>query len=85
MGSRFSAFEGVLLFVGIFASYMGFQLINQVYSVHKELSWLMVIAIFNWLMLLVMFVFLSLVVDISRKQFNEVKRVIDLLEKGKRK
>ena len=83
---KMTAFEIVLLLVGLGAAFLGFQLINQVYTGdNKELSWLMVIAIFNWLMLIVLFVSLSLTVDTSRKQFNEIKNLTEILTKKKRK
>jgi len=80
---KISAFEIILLVVGVGASILGFQLINQVYAVQQELSWLMVIAIFNWLMLLILFIALSLGVDISKKQLEEMKNLIDVLDKKK--
>ena len=67
LGTKISVFEIFLLIVGITASFLGFQLINQLYVREGALSWLMVIAIFNWLMLLVLFVSLSLAVDVSKK------------------
>ena len=84
MSSRISAFEIVLLVVGIAAAFLGFQLINQAYSIEKEVSWLMVIAIFSWLTLLVLFISLSLAVDVSKKQLEETKRMIEILEKKRK-
>ena len=78
---KINAFEAVLLVVGLAAAFLGFKLINQVYSAEGELSWLMVIAIFNWLMLIVLFVSLSLAVDISRKELAETKNLIEILKK----
>ena len=78
-------FEIVLLVVGILATILGFQLINQVYRTENYLSWPMIIAIFNWLTLLVMFILLSLIVDVSKKELNEIKAMIYLLSKNKRK
>jgi len=83
MGSKVSTFEVILLIVGVAAAILGFHLINQVYSVEKEISWFMVIAIFNWLMLLVLFISLSLAVDVSKKQLEETKRLIEILEQKK--
>ena len=84
MSSRISAFEIVLLVVGIAAAFLGFQLINQAYNIEKEVSWLMVIAIFSWLTLLVLFISLSLAVDVSKKQLEETKRMIEILEKKRK-
>ena len=81
--SKLSAFEIILLIVGIAASVLGFQLINQVYAVEQEIGWLMVIAIFNWLMLLILFIALSLGVDISKKQLEEMKNLINTLNQKK--
>lgn len=78
-------FEIVLLVVGILATILGFQLINQVYRTENYLSWPMIIAIFNWLTLLVMFILLSLIVDVSKKELNEIKAMIYLLSKKKNK
>jgi|TARA_B100001964_G_C14233714_1_gene601373 hypothetical protein len=83
--TRINTFEVVLLVIGITAAILGFQLINQVYSMEAELSWLMVIAIFNWLMLLVLFILLSITVDVSKKQLGEIKNIVYLLEQKKGK
>ena len=81
--SKISTFEVILLVVGIAAGLWGFLLINEVFDVEREVSWLMMIAVFNWLILLILFISLSLAVDISRKQYNEVVKIIGLLEKRK--
>ena len=57
--TKFSTFEIFLLIVGITASFLGFQLINELYVREGGLSWLMVIAIFNWLILIVLLISLS--------------------------
>lgn len=82
---QMNIFEAVLLAVGIAAAVLGFQFINQMYSAENQLSWLMVIAIFNWLTLLVMFILLSLMVDVSKKELKEVKTLICLLSKNRSK
>ena len=82
---KINAFETVLLVVGLAAGFLGFKLINQVYRAEGELSWLMVIAIFNWLMLIVLFISLSLTVDISRKGLAETKNLIEILKKKNKK
>ena len=84
--SKMNVFEIVLLVVGIGAAVLGFQLINQVYTAENgQISWLMVIAIFNWLTLLILFILLSLMVDVSKKELHEIKTMIHLLYKNKRK
>ncbi|MEK6983450.1 MAG: hypothetical protein AABX33_02670 [Nanoarchaeota archaeon] len=83
--SRMNVFEMVLLVVGVGAAILGFRLINQVYKSENQLSWLMIIAIFNWLMLLVMFILLSLIVDTSKKELNEIKTMMYTLSENKRK
>lgn len=84
--TKLNVFEIVLLIVGIGAAVLGFQLINQVYQAENgELSWLMIIAIFNWLTLLVMFILLSLMVDVSKKELNEIKTMIYLLAENRKK
>ena len=84
--SKISTFDIVLLIVGVGATLLGFQLINQVYSAESgQISWLMIIAIFNWLTLLVLFILLSLMVDSSRKELNEIRKLIMLFENIKKK
>ena len=83
MTTRISAFETVLLVVGIAAAYLGFHLINQVYITEKVVSWPMIVAIFTWLMLLVLFISLSVAVDISKKQLDELKNLSELLKEKK--
>lgn len=84
--SKINVFEIVLLIVGIGAAVLGFQFINQVYQAENgQLSWLMIIAIFNWLTLLVMFILLSLMVDTSKKELNEIKTMIYLLSENMKK
>lgn len=80
-----NAFDVVLLVVGIGATLLGFQLINQAYRAESgQVSWLMIIAIFSWLSLLVMFILLSLIVDTSRKELREIRNLITLLSGKKR-
>ena len=84
--NKMNVFEIVLLIVGLGAAILGFQLINQVYKIENgQVSWLMIIAIFNWLTLLVMFILLSLMVDVSRKELSEVKTMIHLLSENRKK
>ncbi|MEK6869291.1 MAG: hypothetical protein AABX74_03625 [Nanoarchaeota archaeon] len=83
--AKISAFEIVLLVVGIAASFLGFHLINRTYNLEKEITWMMIIAIFNWLMLLVLFVLLSLTVDTSKKQLAKMEIMVYLLSQKKSK
>ena len=84
--SKFSIFDIVLLIVGIGAAFLGFHLINQAYTAEKgQISWLMIIAIFNWLTLLVMFILLSVVVDVSKKELREIKTLIYLMSEDRKK
>ena len=86
MPNKTNVFEIVLLVVGLGAAVLGFQLINQVYKAeNSQLSWLMVIAIFSWLTLLVLFILLSLMVDVSKKELNEIKTMIYLISEGRKK
>lgn len=83
---KFNVFEVVLLVVGLGAGILGFQLINLAYKAESsQLSWLMIIAIFNWLTLLVLFILLSLMVDVSKKELNEIKTMIYLLSSNRKK
>lgn len=83
--ARISAFEIVLLVVGIAAAILGFLFINQVFSEEGKITWLMVIAVFNWLTLLVLFISLSLAVDISKKQLEEIKNLTESIQSSKRR
>ena len=84
--SKISIFDMVLLIVGIGASILGFQLINQAYQAESgRISWFMIIAIFTWLTLLVMFILLSVIVDVSKKQLNELKNIVFTLSENKKK
>ena len=83
---KFNVFEVVLLLVGLGAGVLGFQLINLAYNAESgQLSWLMIIAIFNWLTLLVLFILLSLMVDVSKKELREIKQLINLLAQNRKK
>ena len=81
--NEISAFEVILLIVSIAVAFLGFHLINQAYVVEKEITWMMIIAIFNWLMLLVLFILLSLTVDISKKQLAEIKNLANSINQKK--
>ena len=86
MPNKTNVFEVVLLVVGLGAAVLGFQLINQAYGAESgQLSWLMIIAIFNWLTLLVLFILLSLMVDTSKKELNEIRTMIYLLSESRKK
>ena len=77
---KLTTFEVVLLFVGVVTAFLGFQLINQIYTTEGTLSWLMAISIFNWLILLVLFILLSLTLDTSRKELEELKELVKILK-----
>ena len=84
--NKMSVFEGILLVVGVAAAFLGFQLINQAYKYDSgQISWMMIIAIFNWLTLLVMFILLSLMVEVSKRELGEIKTLIYLLSENKKK
>ena len=82
---RLSGFEILLLIVGISAGFLGFQLINQLYTLEGKLSWQMITSIFNWLMLLVLFILLSITVDVSKKQLAKMEIMVYLLNKSSKK
>ena len=83
--NRMNVFEIVLLLVGVGSAILGFQLINRVYKIEGQLSWLMVTSIFSWLTLLIMFILLSLIVDTSKKELSEIKTLIELISNDKKK
>lgn len=83
---KIGIFDVVLLLVGIGAAVLGFQFINQVYKADNgQISWQMIIAIFTWLTLLVLFILLSLMVDVSKKELNEIKALVNVLSNRKKK
>ena len=79
-----NVFEIDLLIVGLGAAVLGFMLINQVYKADSQMSWLMIIAIFNWLSLLVLFILLSLMVDTSKKEVSEIRTLIEIMSKKRK-
>jgi len=81
--AKVSAFEMVLLVVGVATAFLGFHLINRAYTAEKEITWMTIIAIFNWLMLLVLFILLSLTVDTSKKQLAEIKNLANSISQKK--
>ena len=83
--AKISAFEVVLLIVGITSAILGFKLINLVHSQDGTVSWMMVIAIFNWLTLLILFISLSLAVDVSKKQLAQMGKIVNLLGSKRKK
>ena len=84
--TKTSIFDIVLLIVGVGAAFLGFQLINQAYKAESgQISWLMIIAIFSWLSLLVMFILLSVMVDVSKKELNELRLIVYTLSQNKKK
>ncbi len=84
--TKTNIFDVVLLIVGIGAAVLGFQLINQAYKAESgQLSWLMIIAIFSWLSLLVMFILLSVMVDVSKKELDELRLMVYTLSQNRKK
>jgi high-affinity K+ transport system ATPase subunit B len=83
LSSKINVFEVVLLIVGVTTAILGFILINRIYSKEGEMTWLMVVAIFNWLTLIVLFISLSVAADVSKKQLAMAERMVYLLERKK--
>lgn len=85
MEKKVDIFEIILLIVGIGVSILGFQFIGKVFELENgQLSWQMLMAIFNWLTLLVLFILLSLVVDSSKKTLEQMRALVELLSKKKK-
>ena len=85
MEKKVDIFEIILLTVGIGVSILGFKFIGKVFELDNgQLSWQMLMAIFNWLTLLVLFIVLSLIVDNSKKSLELMKMLVDLLSKKKK-
>jgi len=83
---KVNLFDIVLLIVGIAAAILGFQLINRVYSAESgQLSWLMITSIFSWLTLLVLFILLSVMVDVSKKELNQLKELTEAVSRRNKK
>ncbi|MBI2647213.1 hypothetical protein HYW99_01940 [Candidatus Woesearchaeota archaeon] len=85
LNSKIDTFELVILLIGLAAAILGFQLINSVYKVENQISWLMVIAIFNWLTLLVLFILLSSMVYVAKRELHEIRTMIYLLSEEKKR
>ena len=84
--TKVNIFEYVLLVVGVGAAVLGFQLVNTAYIADgSRVSWLMIIAIFSWLTLLVMFILLSLMVDVSKKELEQLKLINFLISEQRKK
>ena len=85
MEKKVNIFEIILLTVGIGVSILGFKFIGKVFELDNgQLSWQMLMAIFNWLTLLVLFILLSLMVDNSKKTLQQMKALVELLDKKKK-
>ena len=69
---RVNAFEKILFFVGLMATFMGFYLINKVYKTDPFLNWALLQSIFLWLTLL----FLIILTDSNESVKEELKEVI---------
>ena len=84
--AKMNPFDAILLVVGVGAGFLGFHLINIAFDAEgRRISWMMVVTIFSWLILLVLFIMLSLIVDISRKELNELRALIFLLSEQQKK
>ena len=83
--TRIITFESIILIVWIAVAAMGFQLINMAHSSEVGINWLMVIAIFSWLILLILFISLSLILNTTKKQLEEVKKIVEELKHTRRK
>jgi len=56
-------------------AYLGFNLINHQFMIDRQVSWMMIIAIFLWLILTMIFIFLSLAIYLSKKQLFELNHI----------
>lgn len=77
-----TAFELVLLVVGVAAAGLGFQLINSAEGLEQVMR---VTAIFSWLILMVLFISLSISVDIAKRQLEATHEIQSLIEQQSRK
>lgn len=73
--TRTSAFEIILLVVGVGAAYLGFAFINNLYLEEGEFTWLMLVSIFLWLIMILQFILMSLNVNISKNQLEEIRNI----------
>ena len=74
------------LVIGLGAAILGFQFIKEVYIINNsQISWLLVLSIFNWLSLVVLIIFLSLIMDTSKRELGKLDVIIYLLSHNKKK
>ena len=67
MHTKYTAFEFMLLAVGLSVSIIGFRMINQNFiSDGYKVSWPMLISMFVWMNLLVMLILAGLMVDLTK-------------------
>ena len=64
---KITFFEKAVLVIGLFTILIGFYFIQTVYQVDRNLSWLMLIAIFSWLSLLILIIISSLNADVKEE------------------
>lgn len=84
--SKMNVFEIVLLIVGVGAAILGFQLINTTYKAeNSQVSWMLILSVFNWLSLIVLFILLSLIVDTTKRELGKLDIIIYLLSHNRKK
>ncbi len=85
-----SAFEKMLLVVGLLVLVIGYMLINKTYIAEgSALSWGLLQTIFLWMLMVIFIILLAIGEDIKEgiliEQLEEIKSLKDSILKGKKK
>lgn len=73
MFRKITFFEKAVLVIGLCTIIVGFFFIEKVFRVDRNLSWLMLIAIFSWLSLLILIILSSLNADVKEELSAVIK------------
>ena len=84
-----SAFEKMLLIIGLFVLVIGYFLINKVFIIEgRELSWGFLQTVFLWLLMVIFIIMLSIGEDIKEgillQQLDEIRALRQELSKKKK-
>tara|TARA_Y100000310_G_C20645040_1_gene796063 strand:- start:1685 stop:1963 length:279 start_codon:yes stop_codon:yes gene_type:complete len=85
-----SAFEKMLLVVGLLVLIIGYTLISRTYAAEgNQLSWGLLQTTFLWLLMVIFIIMLAIGEDIKEgiliEQLEKIKSLKDVLLKGKKK
>ena len=74
---KITFFEKVVLVIGLATIGVGFFLIQQVFKLDPQISWLTLITIFSWLSLLILIIISSLNADVKEELSNVIRENAD--------